>query len=127
MNQSKLESLLETCVNTVVGFAVSFVAWPLIAWKCDIPYTHSQHWEMIFWFTVLSVARGYAVRRWFNTYFRRLVRWLARPKKNEWFQGEPPQGLPLAYVITGMMVDPKDKLKVVPAWKYSSAYYLSLK
>lgn len=82
MQQSKLESFIETCVNTLVGFFVSFVAWPLIAWKCDMAYDNRQHWEMIFWFTLLSVARGYAVRRWFNSYFRRFATWvLSRLKK----------------------------------------------
>lgn len=78
MDQTRLESFIETCVNTLVGFFVSFAAWPLIAWKCDMAYDTGQHWEMIFWFTLLSVARGYAVRRWFNSYFRRFSMWVIR-------------------------------------------------
>jgi hypothetical protein len=75
MQQSKLESFIETCVNTMIGFVVSFLAYPLIAWKCGVAYDGGQHWEMTFWFTVLSVARGYAVRRWFNSYFKAFTVW----------------------------------------------------
>lgn len=64
--QTKRESIIEAVVNTLIGFLVSYAAWPLIAWKCGIEYNAIQHWEMTFWFTVLSVARGYVVRRWFN-------------------------------------------------------------
>lgn len=75
--QSRKESFIEAVVNTVIGFVVSFAAWPVIAWKCDMAYDNAQHWEMVFWFTVLSVARGYAVRRWFNNRIKKLVRRLA--------------------------------------------------
>lgn len=78
MKQSRVESFVETCVNTFVGFGVSYLAWPIIAWKCDMQYDQAQHWEMVFWFTLLSVARGYAVRRWFNSYFKQFATWVTK-------------------------------------------------
>lgn len=66
MNQTKLGSLIETIVNTLIGFGVSFVAWPVAAWAFGIPFNLQQHFGVVLFFTVLSVARGYVVRRWFN-------------------------------------------------------------
>lgn len=66
MLQSKLESLIEAVFNTIIGFVVSFAAWPICGWLFDLEYTSDQHVQVIAFFTVLSVARGYIVRRWFN-------------------------------------------------------------
>lgn len=66
MKQSKLGSLIETCINTLIGFCVAYFAWPVAAYIWDIPYNHGQHFGVVLFFTVISVARGYAVRRWFN-------------------------------------------------------------
>lgn len=66
MNQSKLESLIEAIVNTLIGFVVSFFTWPMAAFITGIVYSHGQHWAVTGIFTIVSVARGYVVRRWFN-------------------------------------------------------------
>lgn len=66
MEQTKLTSLIETLLNTIVGFAVSFVGWPVAAAITGIEYSHGQHWAVVGFFTVLSVARGYIIRRFFN-------------------------------------------------------------
>lgn len=66
MEQSKLESLIEAIANTLIGFAISFLAWPIAAWIFNMPYNPGQHFGIVIFFTVLSVVRGYAVRRWFN-------------------------------------------------------------
>lgn len=67
MEQSRLGSLIEAAINTVIGFLVSFMAWPLGAWLCGLPdYSGGQHAGIVGFFTVLSVARSYVVRRWFN-------------------------------------------------------------
>ena len=70
MEQSKLGSLIETIINTLIGFALSFIAWPIAAWWFAIDYNHSQHFGVVLFFTVISVARGYVVRRWFNAKLR---------------------------------------------------------
>lgn len=66
MNQSRLGSLIESAINTAIGFIVSFVAWPVAAWMTGIEYSSGQHWAVVAFFTVVSVARSYVIRRWFN-------------------------------------------------------------
>lgn len=66
MQQTKLGSLIETIINTAIGFGISFVAWPIAAILFDMQYSNSQHWGIVGFFTVISVARGYVIRRWFN-------------------------------------------------------------
>ena len=66
MQQSKLESLIETCLNVAIGFCISLTAWPFVAVLYGIEYSHSQNLGITLIFTVLSISRGYIVRRWFN-------------------------------------------------------------
>jgi predicted Na+-dependent transporter len=66
MNQTKVESLIEAIVNTLVGFTVSMLATPLINLIMGIKMTGGQLTGSVLLFTVLSIARGYVVRRWFN-------------------------------------------------------------
>jgi uncharacterized membrane protein YwzB len=78
MNQSRLESLIETLINTAIGFAVSYAAWPLVAVMFDMHYSAGQHLGITLVFTVISVARGYVVRRWFNAGLHRAAVRLAK-------------------------------------------------
>ena len=78
MNQSRLESLIETLINTAIGFAVSYTAWPLVAVMFDMNYSAGQHLGITLVFTVISVARGYVVRRWFNAGLHRAAVRLAK-------------------------------------------------
>lgn len=73
MQQTRLESIIETCFNTLIGFFVSYFAWPVAAWYYEIPYNHSQHFGVVLFFTVLSIARGYVIRRWFNAQLHRVA------------------------------------------------------
>lgn len=67
LRQMRRHSLLEAIANTAVGFILSNVAWPavqvLILHQRYNPY---QGLGAITVFTVLSVARNYATRRFFN-------------------------------------------------------------
>lgn len=66
MKQTKLESLVEVCLNTAIGFAISYSAGPLMYMYLDVPYSHTGNLVITSGFTVLSIARGYIIRRWFN-------------------------------------------------------------
>ena len=66
MNQTRLGSLIEAAINTLIGFVVSFAAWPIAASLTGITYSGEQHVGVVAFFTAVSVARGYIVRRWFN-------------------------------------------------------------
>lgn len=65
MRQTRLVSLVETCVNVAIGFAVSASVWPVVAVWQGFEYSFASNMQVTVFFTVLSVARGYAVRRFF--------------------------------------------------------------
>lgn len=80
MEQTKLVSFIEVCLNTALGFLVSFSAWPLVAHLFGIPYSVHQNLGITGIFTVLSIARSYVVRRFFARRFHetawRIAKWL---------------------------------------------------
>lgn len=69
-NQSKLGSLVEAVVNTVVGLIVAMVATAFICKVYSIPMTWGNNFIITFWMTVLSIARSYILRRIFNMGWR---------------------------------------------------------
>lgn len=77
MSQSKIASLVEVTVGTAIGFVVSFIAWPLAGWLFNIPISTTKQAGVVGFFTIISLIRGYVVRRWFNTYLHRFNERLA--------------------------------------------------
>ena len=67
MRQSRLASLVESLMNVAIGFAVALlsqiVLFPLVGIS-DVPLTTNL--ELGAYFTAISLARSYAIRRWFN-------------------------------------------------------------
>jgi len=66
MKQSKLESLIEAITNTLVGFLITICCLPLVNYICDIKMSTSQMTLSTFLFTIISVIRGYVIRRFFD-------------------------------------------------------------
>jgi hypothetical protein len=64
--QTKTQSIIETCASTAVGFAVALTAQVLIMRGMNIDTRFDQDFVIIVIFTIISLARGYAVRRFFN-------------------------------------------------------------
>lgn len=64
--QSKTVSLIEASLNTLLGFVISMAFWPLIASATGIQYSNTQHISVVGLFTLISIARGFIVRRFFN-------------------------------------------------------------
>ena len=66
MNQSRVGSLIESLANVVIGFSVNmaanFVILPLIGFHI----TPGQNLFIGVLYTIVSVARSYVIRRWFN-------------------------------------------------------------
>lgn len=66
LGQTKLESAIETVVSVAIGFVVAFTAnliiLPLFGFHPDL---WANFWLTVF-FTVVSVIRGFLVRRLFN-------------------------------------------------------------
>jgi len=63
--QTRIVSLIEVILNTSLGFVVSFCAWPFVAHLFGYEYSLSSNLAITAIFTVLSIARGYVVRRFF--------------------------------------------------------------
>ena len=64
--QSRLMSAVETATNIAVGLVVSFIAQLVIFDVYDISVTVSQNVEITLFFTLVSIVRSYALRRFFN-------------------------------------------------------------
>lgn len=67
LKQSRIESFLESGTSTAIGFGVALATWqflvaPLFGYKPTMP----ENLGITSIFTVVSLARQYAVRRFFN-------------------------------------------------------------
>ena len=77
MSQSKLESFIETCINTAIGYVVALISQLLVFPLVDIHVPLSTNLEIGAWFTVISILRGYVIRRWFNARLKAASRRIA--------------------------------------------------
>ena len=66
MNQTRICSLIEACINVLIGFAINFCANMLILPLIGFHITASQNLFIGVLYTIISVARSYVIRRWFN-------------------------------------------------------------
>jgi hypothetical protein len=66
MNQTRLGSLIEALANVVIGFAINWTANMAILPLFGFHVTGGQAFGIGCFFTVISVARSYILRRWFN-------------------------------------------------------------
>lgn len=76
--QSKTESFVEACTNTFIGFWINFVAnWLLLPIVFGIHVNLHDNLLLGGLFTIISVARSYVLRRFFNTYLRTFAKWVS--------------------------------------------------
>ncbi len=66
MTQTKLMSFIEACANVVIGFGINFAANLLVLPLFGFAVSASSAFQIGLIFTVISIARGYVIRRWFN-------------------------------------------------------------
>ena len=66
MTQTRLGSLIEAIINVIIGFSINFAANMLIFPLFGFRITPGANLAMGLIYTVISVARSYCVRRWFN-------------------------------------------------------------
>ena len=66
MSQSRRQSIAETVTSVAIGYLVALASQLAIFPLFDIHVTLSDNLMIGAWFTVISIARGYAVRRFFN-------------------------------------------------------------
>lgn len=64
--QSRRMSIVETIVNTMVGFFISVLTTQIVLPQYHCPVTFKDNAEITTIFTVISIIRGYTVRRFFN-------------------------------------------------------------
>ena len=77
VGQSKIESLIESIINTSLGFLVALITQILIYPVFDIEVSFGDQTLLALIFTSVSLVRGYIVRRYFNTYFKHTVIYLS--------------------------------------------------
>lgn len=65
--QTRLSSFIEALINVAIGFAINFAANMLILPLIGFHITAGQNLFIGLLYTIISVARSYAVRRWFNS------------------------------------------------------------
>ena len=73
MTQTRLGSLIEAIINVLIGFSINFGANMLIFPLFGFQITPGANFALGLIYTVISVVRSYAVRRWFNARLQRLA------------------------------------------------------
>ena len=73
MSQTRAGSLVETIVNVAVGFVLSLCLQMFLAWWYGLKTSVAVDLQICLWFTVLSLARSYVLRRAFNRFGTQLM------------------------------------------------------
>ena len=66
MTQTRLGSLIEAFINVLIGFGINFSANLVILPMYGYTPTLWDNFEIGLLYTVVSIARSYIIRRWFN-------------------------------------------------------------
>lgn len=72
--QSKMQSLIEAWVNVVIGFGINLIANLIVLPAFGYRVTVGDAFGIGLVFTVISIARSYFIRRWFNSFLRKSFR-----------------------------------------------------
>ena len=78
MMQSRKESLIESLMNIGIGYLVALLSQLAIFPLFEINVPLSTNLWIGAWFTAISLARSYAIRRWFNSRLHHAAQRLAR-------------------------------------------------
>jgi hypothetical protein len=68
MTQSKRHSLIESVTNIAIGMVVSLASQSVIFPLCSVYVSMGTNITITAWFTVISLVRQYAIRRYFNNF-----------------------------------------------------------
>jgi hypothetical protein len=77
MTQTRIGSLIEAVINVIIGFAINFTANMLIFPLFGFHISAGANFTLGLIYTVISVARSYCVRRWFNARLHRMAQAMA--------------------------------------------------
>ena len=72
--QSRIESLIESCTNVLIGYVVAVLSQLLIFPFFNIHVPLTSNLAIGLWFTVISLLRSYILRRYFNARLRAFAR-----------------------------------------------------
>jgi hypothetical protein len=78
VNQTRMGSLIEACINVLIGFWINFFANLVILPLVGFHITIAQNFYIGLLYTLVSVARSYVIRRWFNAMLQRAAKRMAQ-------------------------------------------------
>ena len=64
--QSRYQSFIEALLNVLIGYVVALISQLLIFPLFGIKVSFSENLLIGGYFTIISIVRSYAIRRWFN-------------------------------------------------------------
>lgn len=64
--QTKTQSLFEVVTSVVIGYVVAVISQLVIFPIFSVYVSFTENLAIAAWFTVVSIVRGYFVRRYFN-------------------------------------------------------------
>jgi uncharacterized protein YacL len=73
MNQTRLESLVEVIIGVIIGWIIGLLTQLLAFPLFGINVSFADQFLLSVIFTIVSIIRGYAIRRWFNAGIHKLV------------------------------------------------------
>ena len=73
MNQTRLESLAEVIINVAIGWVVALITQLIVFPRYGFNPTFGEQFGISVIFTVVSIIRGYVIRRWFNAGIHKLA------------------------------------------------------
>lgn len=68
--QSRYQSFIEALLNTLIGYVVALTSQLLIFPLFRIKVSFTENLLIGGYFTLISIVRSYAIRRWFNAKLR---------------------------------------------------------
>ncbi len=66
MTQSRKGSLIEAIINVMIGYGIALLSQLMVFPWYGIHIPLSSNIAIGLWFTAISIARSYCIRRWFN-------------------------------------------------------------
>jgi len=77
MQQTRLDSLIESLVNILIGYGVALASQIIIFPFFGINVPLETNLWIGAWFTVISLVRSYVIRRWFNSRIKKTVSYIS--------------------------------------------------
>lgn len=80
MEQTRLQSLIESIINIIIGYGVALLSQWIIFPLFGIHISLTDNLLIGAWFTGISLVRSYVIRRWFNARLKAAAQSIAQMK-----------------------------------------------